>query len=257
LGGPWWLTIVSCTLAFRIALVPVMLSQIRARASHSVGPVGEHIRLLNKNLANESQKRSPKTKRALTMTETMTYLKDLIAIFRRFKVNPLSIVAVPVIQVCVFITYMWAARDLLAHGGLDLSNQGFLWFTDLSVKDPTLILPFAAALTSYTLLEISFKRIPVQRSKAKPRFGDTVRELIQVSLTFGFPIIAQFPAGIFMYWLPSSLFALTQAMVLRKVKMRQILGLIPQRPSTEKSTSKTNTIENVAAVSRREAKSKT
>jgi len=149
-------------------------------------------------------------------------------IFKRFQINPLKLVAAPLAQISVLLTYIVATRDLLSNGALDLSNQGMLWFTDLSARDPTLILPLAAAYCTYSSLELSMGRTPPPADPSKPpqiAMTDIVREVMQSVLVFSVPMIAQLPAGIFMYWIPSSLFGISQTLALRSNRIRGAVGL--------------------------------
>jgi len=220
LGGPFWCTLVACTLAFRTALVPLTLVQMHASVEVTTGPLGQILPLLNK-LYNKDMMQGANRFKATRM-----YLKALRMTFKLHKVNPLKLVAVPLTQISVLITYVVATRSLMTSGQLDLSEQGALWFQDLAAPDPTMILPMVAVFSSYTALEYSFGRIlPQPGVPMKATLGEIVRETLQTFLVFGVPLIAQLPAGVFMYWIPSSLFGMTQTFALRNNRVRSFAGL--------------------------------
>lgn len=223
LGGPWWFTIVSGTLLLRSSLVPVSIWQMRTTRRMLGGAVAGHMQHLGKLYTKELQ--DPTANRVKL---TQLYLKGVRSIFRKFKVNPLAIVAVPITQLAVLLTFVWATRNLVIHGALDLSEQGALWFMDLGAKDTTMILPLVAVSLSYSTLERSFGRTEqVPGQPLSITAGDVVREILQSMLVFGFPFIAQLPSGIFMYWIPSSLFGYAQSSIMRLPSVRAALGVGP------------------------------
>ncbi len=221
LGGPWWSTLVVVTLGFRCALIPITVMQMRTMNALSSGPVGKHLSLLGKLYSNDLKK-NPEDRAKLTKMYVQGYRK----IFKLFDVNPFKVIAVPLTQIAFLATYIVATRDLITSGAIDLSDQGLFWFANLADRDPTLILPMAAVGLTYTSLEYSFGRTVLKPDEPVTlRFGDVVREVFQSILVFSVPLIAQLPAGVFMYWIPSSLFGMAQTFALRQPGVRSALGL--------------------------------
>lgn len=227
-GGPWWTTLVAGTLVVRTCLVPVTLFQIKATQRMLGGAAVSHMQHLGKLYAKQLHER-PKDRMVLSKL----YVNGMRAIWKKFEVRPWQLVAVPLAQVAVLVTYVYATRDLISNGTLDLSDQGVLWFSDLGVPDATFLLPMLAVYCTHSALELSFGRTeqPPGPQDGPPAIsaGDVARELLQHMLVFGFPFIAQLPAGIFMYWIPSSLFGIAQTLLLRRPAVRQVLGL-PKPP---------------------------
>ena len=93
-----------------------------------------------------------------------------------------------------------------------LATEGALWFPDLLVHDPQLILPFV--LSSAILLNI-FGRLPsaagtLAESKWQKRFK---RILGTLALAIG-PLTMHVPSAMLVYWISSSVLAYLQAVAL-------------------------------------------
>uniref|UniRef100_A0A7S2RLY3 Membrane insertase YidC/Oxa/ALB C-terminal domain-containing protein n=1 Tax=Mucochytrium quahogii TaxID=96639 RepID=A0A7S2RLY3_9STRA len=229
LGGPWWSTFALCTVAFRTCLIPVTIMQMKTMSAIFGGPVGYHMHNLNALYSKEVKSCKPH-ENSKKVKLTKLYFSGIRKIFKKYKVNPLKIMAVPILQSIVLITYVFSTRGLIENGLLDLSNEGMLWFTNLSTRDSTLILPLIAVATTYTSLEFSLTQ-PTRKDldgniiPNEPSSLETLRNVLQYLMVFGLPFISQLPSGVFMYWIPSSLFALGQTIVFRSIQVRKAIGL--------------------------------
>jgi YidC/Oxa1 family membrane protein insertase len=105
-------------------------------------------------------------------------------------------------------------------------NEGGFWiFSDLTIKDSSFILPVTALTLSYLAFEISF----IMSKKG----GMLVfKNILQSMLILSVPLVLPLPAGVFCYWIPSSLFTVTQTLLLQTKTFNQILG-IPIRETTK------------------------
>jgi len=222
-GGPWWSTFMIGTISFRLLLVPVTVWQIKSVRNLMTGPAAVHLRQLSMLYAKEVEK-TPQKRFGLTRI----YLRGVGAVFRKFKVNPVKFVAVPLTQIAALVTFIVATRRLISDGALDLTDQGMLWFNNLGARDSTMILPLLAVGLSYSSLERNLGRTVQHEGEApKITFGDGFREVLQTFLVFGFPFIAQLPSGIFMYWIPSAMFGNVQSRALKSQRIRDALDLGP------------------------------
>ena len=90
-----------------------------------------------------------------------------------------------------------------------LATEGILWFPDLLVPDPQLVLPFL--LSGAVFLNLTHARSGVgNQSVWQKRLH---RSLMIVALALG-PLTLQVPSAMLVYWISSSLLALLQAMIL-------------------------------------------
>ena len=87
-----------------------------------------------------------------------------------------------------------------------------LWFENLTVADPTYALPLIAVGTSYSALEFGFTN-PDERLNDPNKGGRlslTIKDVFQTILLMSVPFVTQLPAGIFAYWIPSSVAGMAQ-----------------------------------------------
>ncbi|KAH8821284.1 60Kd inner membrane protein-domain-containing protein [Xylogone sp. PMI_703] len=103
--------------------------------------------------------------------------------------------------------------DILGGGSFGMeesfSTEGVLWFQNLLLPDPQLILPFA--LSGVILLNLS--GTGGNQSRWRRRLTNSFRIL---ALAIG-PLTLQLPSGMLLYWISSTSFAYIQAKVLDKV----------------------------------------
>jgi len=115
---------------------------------------------------------------------------------------------------------------------IGLDTGGLLWFQDLSICDPTYVLPVASVFMSYLGVTLAFQNT----DKAHPGGQNSIKlstlpgpmvylkEFILTALLLSVPFITQLPAGVFMYWIPNSCFSISQSMLLRNPKFRSKIG---------------------------------
>jgi YidC/Oxa1 family membrane protein insertase len=80
---------------------------------------------------------------------------------------------------------------------------GILWFQNLSVADPTYLLPIISAITMLAATEITSKNVDPQQR--------WLMRLLPVGFTL---FLLNFPAGLFVYWITSNLMTLGQNFVI-------------------------------------------
>ena len=89
------------------------------------------------------------------------------------------------------------------------ANEGALWFPDLLVPDPHLILPFM--LSGVLFSNIAFHEMVARKSSSTPTKGQRrIRNILRIlALAIG-PLTLQVPSAMLVYWISSSLCALGQ-----------------------------------------------
>ena len=154
----------------------------------------------------------------------LSHMKLQYYIWKMCGIRPSVIFGPPLLQLGAFFTYAVAVRDMIRHSGLDLTNEGTLWFVDLAVPDSTFILPMTAIGLSYAGVQYGWRsRPPVVSSQdgkkkvpVSPLF--VVGYYMQGVLIAAFPFTALLPAGVFMYWIPSATYSLVQMKALRQLR---------------------------------------
>ena len=132
--------------------------------------------------------------------------EEQMKLFQERKVNPLGGCLPILLQMPIIIGIFYAVRQF---GGDPLQNKppeypsfrdgGLFWFQDLSVYDPTLILPILSAVTMLASMEITNKSMEPQQR--------WLMRIMPIGITV---FLWRFPAGLFVYWITSNLVTLVQ-----------------------------------------------
>jgi len=127
----------------------------------------------------------------------------------------------PAANISIFLTFIISIREMIKNDTnlvYGFQEGGLLWFTDLTMKDGTFILPFLAITLSYTALDIAF-------SNSKGNFFIYTKDFCQCITLLSIPLVIQLPSGIFFYWIPSSMFAITQSLLLREPAFQKLMNI--------------------------------
>lgn len=189
-GIPWYASIAATTVGLRTALIPATLLARRASARlASAGPAISHINNLFLKASNKS--------RAVKL-----YTKAIHATLKVHQANPLTaVLLVPAVQIPAFVTYALSVRDLCDNGeGFD--SGGILWFQDLSIQDPTWLLPIAGVSSAYFNLRSTKSSEEMQRESLSLQLA--ARHLAQLLLITAIPVTLQLPTGFLVYWITST-----------------------------------------------------
>lgn len=216
-GTPWWATIATSTIFLRFSLVPLVRQQIVSsrKLSAAVPEINFLFQLLRQRLQS-----IPGTDVSEKRKVVSVFFQGVNACFKLHDISVTEFIAYPLINMSIFITFVYSVRDLVINGSdvIGLENGGLLWFTDLSFADKTYVLPLTALGTTYLSLETAFS---MNNGRVVLFFKDTAQSLLLLSI----PMVATLPAGVFCYWLPSSLFAISQTLFLRTQAGNKLLRL--------------------------------
>jgi len=218
-GLPWWATIATSTIFVRTSLLPLVRSQILAsrKLSAAIPELTFLFQLLRNRLAE-----LPLRQNVQRMEVLNTFMKGFRATLILHEVNLAEILFYPLVNFSVFVTFVYSVRDMVIHGdsSLNLDAGGLFWFTDLSDKDRTYLLPLAAIGISYGAIELALGR---NLGKIALLLKDILQSMLLVSMSF----VSSLPAWVFCYWLPSSLFGIAQTLALRNARIAQLLRIPP------------------------------
>ncbi|KAI7819172.1 60Kd inner membrane protein-domain-containing protein [Gamsiella multidivaricata] len=209
-GLPWWGTIVATTIIIRTALVPFIVKlQGNTARLHNVKPQLERL-TENMKLAKESNDTA-----ALARFSAQTQ-----ELFAKNDCNPLKSLMLPLIQAPVMISFYLALRDMAYLPVPQFKEGGTLWFTDLTIADPTYALPVASSLGFLAIMELGSEAGGV----AQPKNIKNFMRFMAVAMV---PLTMNFPSAIFVYWLTSNIFTAGQIMFFKVPAVRQLFN-IPQ-----------------------------
>ncbi len=177
--GDWGLAILLLTLAVRLLLWPLMHQQFKAMAEmQRIKPLVDE---LNKKYKDDPEKKN----------------QALMKLYAEHKINPAAGCLPMLIQLPILFV-LWRVIANYEFG------QGFLWLPDLALPDPYYVLPvlYVAVMFAQTLLMSQGNK-------------DAMRQSLFMNLFFVY-LVLQFPAGVTLYWVFSTLIGLLQQWMINK-----------------------------------------
>ncbi|KAL1510128.1 hypothetical protein AB1Y20_006460 [Prymnesium parvum] len=186
-GLPWWATLAASSLALRLLLVPSVIAQPRLAALLAAA-------------ARHAATGSSRAGRAAAVA------RAFVAECRKAHVSPVATLAMPLIPLPVLLTSLIAVRRLVDEEkphAAELKSGGIAWFKDLTAPDCYAVLPIASLGLLIANLQQSF-------AGSQSAVMQTLRNFLQATGTIMLPFYAQLPAGLFLYWVPNSLFSMLQ-----------------------------------------------
>jgi len=164
-------------------------------------------------------------------------VRNVQAVYKKHGANPLYSVGMILVQMPVFMSFFFFIRQAcesdpstelrqsLMRGGLDADwYQALQLPMDISGPDPTFLLPVITSISMGLLFK--FGSDPGQQPefmKSPAFWGGFPLMLFSVS------VFQEFPAALFLYWLPSNCAALLQAVILNRVPILSGMVGIPKR----------------------------
>jgi YidC/Oxa1 family membrane protein insertase len=121
--------------------------------------------------------------------------QEMMALYKKEKINPLGGCLPILVQMPVFISLYWVLFE-----SVQLRHAPFmLWINDLSVMDPFFILPLLMGASM--MIQMSLNPTPPDPMQAK------IMKMMPIVFTVFF---LWFPAGLVLYWLTNNILSITQ-----------------------------------------------
>uniref|UniRef100_A0A673T7U8 OXA1L mitochondrial inner membrane protein n=1 Tax=Suricata suricatta TaxID=37032 RepID=A0A673T7U8_SURSU len=212
LGLPWWGAIAACTVLARCLVFPLIVKGQREAAK-----IHNHL--------PEIQKFSTRIREAKLAGDHAEFYKassEMTFYQKKHDIKLFRPLILPLTQAPIFISFFIALREMANLPVPSLQTGGLLWFQDLTLSDPTYVLPLVVTATMWGVLELGAET-GVQSSDLQ-----WMRNVMRVMPLAVLPITIHFPTAVFMYWLSSNMFSLGQVSCLRIPAVRTLLK-IPQR----------------------------
>jgi YidC/Oxa1 family membrane protein insertase len=156
-----------------------------------------------------------------TQAETKAFTEQMQSLFKRYDVKPLSSIVTPFVQAPIFIGMFFGMRKMPELFPDAMSTGGILWFTDLTIPDPTYILPLACGISFFATIEAGKD----QMLDSNPDFGPTIVNAFRAMSLVMVPFITTFPAAMLCYWVPNNFLTLVQSVTLRNDFVKKQLGI--------------------------------
>ncbi|MEI6044282.1 MAG: YidC/Oxa1 family membrane protein insertase [Chloroflexota bacterium] len=214
-GGNTAIGIIVFTIVVRTALLPLTLKSVRSnRAMQQLQPL---IKEINKGYTGKQ-----------SQEKTTEKQQKIMALYREYNVNPAAGCLPIVIQLPIFFAVYGAVSSVagkvdplmsyvqhtwnifspqaktLADQAI-LTNRGILWINDLTLPDPTNILPIMMMV-----LQFMTTRMTIPRGGGADEQQRNINRIMQwTPLIFGLTALG-FPVGSVIYWVTSSIFSVLQ-----------------------------------------------
>ncbi|HBC73386.1 MAG: hypothetical protein A2008_02845 [Candidatus Wallbacteria bacterium GWC2_49_35] len=158
------LSIILLTVAIKLLLQP--LTNKQTKSMKDMQKIQPHIAELKKKYPDNMQKQN----------------EEVMKLYKEHGINPFSGCLPLLLQLPILFALFTALRS-----SVELKGEGFLWLADLSMADPTWILPIAIALS----MHIQQSQMQVDPNQAAA---------MQFMPIFMFFITYTLPAGVLLYW---------------------------------------------------------
>jgi YidC/Oxa1 family membrane protein insertase len=140
--------------------------------------------------------------------------KELIKLYRDYKVNPVGGCLPMLLQMPVFV-----ALFNILYMTIDLRQAPFVgWITDLSVQDPYYVLPIIMGVT----MVIQQKITPTTMDPTQAK----IMLILPVFMTF---LFINFPAGLVLYWLTNNVLTIAQQVLTDRLFAHRAFVVAPAK----------------------------
>ncbi len=177
LVGNWGWAIIGLTLLLKLAFFPLSAASYKSMAKMRV--LTPKLMKLKEAYGDDKQRLN----------------QEMMALYKREKVNPLGGCLPVLVQIPVFIALYWVLL-----GTVEMRNAPWLgWITDLSVKDPYYVLPLIMGATMFI------------QTKLNPTPPDPIQAKVMLFMPIMFTgMFLFFPAGLVLYWTVNNILSIAQ-----------------------------------------------
>jgi len=173
-GIPYWEAIVLSVVGIRMLLFPLMVRS--TRSINGLALIRPQIEKLSQDFQSNPDK-SEKHAQDL-------YQANVRLLFQKYKVNPIAPLTMPIVQLPVFISYVFGLQNMATFFP-EIATGGAWWFLDLTIADSTLILPFINALTFIGIVETSSDQ-SASEHKESIKWGMRLLSVVIFPATMGY-----------------------------------------------------------------------
>lgn len=181
--GNWGFSILGVTLC--IKLLFFKLSQASYRSMAKMRKIQPRLKALQEKFADDRQR----------------FNTEMMAMYKKEKVNPMGGCLPIMVQIPVFISLYWVLIETVELRQADFA----LWVQDLSAQDPFFILPIIMGITMK--IQQSLNPAPIDPLQAK------VMKMFPIIFTVFFLF---FPAGLVLYWVCNNALSIIQQWYITK-----------------------------------------
>jgi YidC/Oxa1 family membrane protein insertase len=181
--GNWGFAIIGVTCCIKLLFFPLSQSSFRSMAN--MRKVQPRLKELQERFADDRPR----------------FNTEMMALYKKEKVNPLGGCLPILVQIPVFMSLYWVLGETV-----EFRHAPFmLWIQDLSIKDPFYILPVIMGITMK--IQQGLNPAPVDPVQAK------IMKMFPLVFTIFFLF---FPAGLVLYWVINNTLSITQQTYITK-----------------------------------------
>ena len=156
-----------------------------------------------------------------SQAEQKAFAENMKSLFARYEVTPFAALVTPLVQAPMFIGMFFGMKKLPDLFPDQCATGGLWWFTDLTVPDPTYILPLVCGLSFIATIESGKD----QMIDANPQHGPVIVNVFRAMAVVMVPVITTFPAAMLCYWVPNNFITMSQSIILRNDTVKQYFGI--------------------------------
>ena len=175
--GNWGWSIVLLTLLIKIIFYPLSAASFKSMAG--MKKIQPRLKTLKERYKDDRQK----------------FQMEMMALYKKEKINPAGGCLPILIQIPVFIALYWVLLE-----SVEIRHAPFaLWLQDLSAKDPYYVLPVLNGLCMFLT------------TKLNPAPMDDIQKKVMMIMPFALVFLfASFPQGLVLYWVVNSILQMAQ-----------------------------------------------
>lgn len=178
--GSWGLAIVALTVVVRLALWPLLDTQMRSMVQ--IQTLKPKVDEINRKYKDQPEKRSQET----------------LKLYQENKINPAA-GCLPILLQLPILFILWR---VIAN--FEFGVTGFLWLPDLTLPDPFFVLPVLYVVTLMGQAWISTRNNP-----------QAFRQQVIIQAIFVY-IILSFPSGVTLFWVLSTIIGIGQQVIINR-----------------------------------------
>lgn len=202
---PWWGAIAIGTVVVRTLIFPLVIMAQRNAAK------------MNNNMPQMQllQVKMTEARQSGNAIDSARYAQEMMTFMKEKDLNPLKNLIVPLAQAPLFISFFMGLRQMANTPVESMREGGLFWFTDLTIADPTFMLP---VITSATLmLTVELGTDSARLNAANMGMMKYVLRALPIAI---FPFTMNFPAAILTYWACSNFISLGQVSQLKNFSLK-------------------------------------
>uniref|UniRef100_A0A1A9ZS44 Membrane insertase YidC/Oxa/ALB C-terminal domain-containing protein n=1 Tax=Glossina pallidipes TaxID=7398 RepID=A0A1A9ZS44_GLOPL len=207
---PWWAAIALGTAVVRTLIFPLVIL-----AQRNAAKMGNYMPQLQ-----ALQLKMTEARQSGNAIDSARYAQEMMTFMKEKDVNPLKNMIVPLAQAPLFISFFMGLRAMANTPVESMRNGGLFWFTDLTIADPTFLLPIITSATLYLTIEIG-----TDSARLSAQNMGTMKYILRALPIVIFPFTMNFPTAILTYWACSNFISLGQVAVLKIPSVREFFKI--------------------------------